>query len=87
MERGSAMSATKLDHVKVGVTVDLKTAALLHKLFVTGIYHARLSQAEFENARRGQEIFESLLLQTGYYSTAELRMVLDSVGKTFTVAP
>jgi hypothetical protein len=87
MERGSAMSGRNIDAVKVGVTLDLKTAALVHKLFVTGIYHARLSQAEFENAKRGQEIFESLLLQTGYYSPAELRMVLDSAGKIITVAP
>jgi hypothetical protein len=52
-----------------------------------GIYHARLSQAEFDNVRKGQEIFESILLETNFYSPAELRMVLDSVGKLVTVSP
>lgn len=81
------MAYKKIAGVKVGITLDLATAALVHKLMVTGIYHARLSQAEFESARRGQEIFESLLLQTGYYSPSELRMILDGAGKIITVGP
>lgn len=72
---------------RVQVTLDLRTFALVHKLFSTGLYHCRLSQSEFDNAKRGQEIFENVLLQSGYYSPAELRMVLDGAGKIITVSP
>ena len=71
----------------VQVTLDVKSIALVHKLMCAGIYHARLSQAEFDNVRKGQEIFESIMLETNFYSPAELRMVLDSVGKLVTVSP
>lgn len=73
--------------INVQLTVNVATAALIHKLMVTGLYHARLSQAEFDNARRGQAILENLLLQTSFYSESELRMVLDSTAKIITVTP
>ena len=72
---------------KVLLTLDLKTTALVHRLMVSGLYHARLNQKEFDNARRGQELLENLLLQAGFYSAAELRMVLDGAAKIITVAP
>jgi hypothetical protein len=46
-----------------------------------------MSQEEFEDAQRGQEQFETILLHSGFYSPAELRMVLDSAGKIIAVAP
>lgn len=81
------MSADFIGAKRVQVTLDLKTFALVHRLFSTGLYHCRLSQAEFDNAKRGQEMFENVLLASGYYSPAELRMVLDSAGKIITVSP
>lgn len=71
----------------VNLMLDLRTLALVHKLMATGIYHARLSQAEFHNARTGQERLESVLLQSGFYSASELRMVLDSTAQIVRVAP
>lgn len=72
---------------KIQLFLDLRTVALVHKLMSTGIYHARMDQREFDNAKRGQELLENLLLNSGYYSAAELRMVLDSAGKIITVSP
>jgi hypothetical protein len=81
------VSDEKRAHNAVNLTLDLRTLALVHKLMATGIYHARLSQAEFDNARRGQELLENLLLQSNYYSASELRMVLDSTAQIVRVAP
>jgi hypothetical protein len=84
---GQAMANEIKAGTRIQLFMDLRTVALVHKLMSTGIYHARLSQKEFDNAKRGQEIFEGVLLQSGFYSASELRMVLDSAGKIITVSP
>ncbi len=75
------------EKIRVRLNTDLKTIALVHKLMVTGLYHTKLSQQDFDNVRRGQEMFEHVLLGLDYYSESELRMVLDSTAKIITVAP
>jgi hypothetical protein len=74
-------------YTPVSITLDLQTIALVHKLMVSGLYHARLSQKEFDNAKRGQAMLENVLLQTGYYDDTYLRMILESVGTIIRVAP
>jgi len=87
MERGEIVINEQRAKTVVNLMLDLRTLALVHKLMATGIYHARLSQKEFENAKRGQELLENLLLQSSYYSASELRMVLDSTAQIVRVAP
>lgn len=81
------MPNERLSQTKLQLFLDFRTTALIHKLMATGIYHARLSQEEFETAKRGQALLEDVLTRSNYYSASELRMVLDSTAKIITVAP
>jgi hypothetical protein len=79
------MPNERMSQSRVQVFLDFRTTALIHKLMATGIYHARLSQDEFDVAKRGQALLEDVLMSSNYYSESELRMVLDSTAKIFTV--
>lgn len=68
-----------LARTQVSLTIDLRVAALMLKIFVRGIRIAQLSPLETIQAQRGIDLLREICLRTGYMTELELREVYDQL--------